>query len=89
MKPLLFDQNLSPRLIRTLADIYLDAVHVARLGLDSADDKDVSGRMPDYMTTSSLRKMPILANSVWSGDFLPRSFGFGEAIAQQMILSRS
>lgn len=51
MKPLLFDQNLSPRLIRRLADIYPDAVHVARLGLDSADDKDVwaYARLHDYI----------------------------------------
>jgi predicted nuclease of predicted toxin-antitoxin system len=35
---LLFDQNLSPRLPRLLADIYADSVHVREVGLrDSAD----------------------------------------------------
>jgi predicted nuclease of predicted toxin-antitoxin system len=36
---LLFDQNLSPRLPRLLADIYADSVHVREVGLrDAADD---------------------------------------------------
>ena len=39
MKLLLLDHNLSPKLIRRLADIYPDAVHVSHLGLDSESDK--------------------------------------------------
>jgi predicted nuclease of predicted toxin-antitoxin system len=35
---LLFDENLSPRLTRLLADIYPDAVHVHELGLGEATD---------------------------------------------------
>ena len=35
---LLFDQNLSPRLPHTLADIYADSVHVREIGLRDADD---------------------------------------------------
>lgn len=35
---LLFDQNLSPRLPRLLADIYADSVHVREVGLRDADD---------------------------------------------------
>ncbi len=35
---LLFDQNLSPRLVHTLADIYADSVHVGEVGLRDADD---------------------------------------------------
>ena len=35
---LLFDQNLSPRLPRLLADIYPDSVHVRDIGLRDADD---------------------------------------------------
>jgi predicted nuclease of predicted toxin-antitoxin system len=38
---LLFDQNLSPRLPRLLADIYADSVHVREVGLRDADDSDV------------------------------------------------
>ena len=51
MKPLLFDQNLSPRLIRRLADIYPGSVHVTHLGLDSAQDKNVwaYAQLHDYV----------------------------------------
>ncbi len=35
---LLFDQNLSPRLPHTLADIYAGSVHVRTVGLRDADD---------------------------------------------------
>jgi predicted nuclease of predicted toxin-antitoxin system len=35
---LLFDQNLSPRLVHRLADIYADSVHIREVGLRDADD---------------------------------------------------
>ncbi len=35
---LLFDQNLSPRLVERLADLYPDSTHVYSLGLDRAPD---------------------------------------------------
>ena len=35
---LLFDQNLSPRLPRLLADIYAESVHFRELGLRDVDD---------------------------------------------------
>ena len=35
---LLFDQNLAPRLVHNLADIYPDSVHVREMGLRDADD---------------------------------------------------
>lgn len=35
---LLFDQNLSPRLTRMLADIYPESIHVREIGLRDADD---------------------------------------------------
>lgn len=38
---LLLDQNLSPRLIQQLADLYPGSVHVSAVGLDHASDKDV------------------------------------------------
>ena len=38
---LLFDQNVSPRLVRRLADIYADNVHVREVGLREADDADI------------------------------------------------
>jgi predicted nuclease of predicted toxin-antitoxin system len=38
---LLFDQNLSPRLARLLADIYPESVHVREVGLRGADDSTI------------------------------------------------
>jgi predicted nuclease of predicted toxin-antitoxin system len=38
---LLFDQNLSPRLVRSLADIYPDSNHVYPLGLDQVSDREI------------------------------------------------
>jgi len=38
---LLFDQNLSPRLVRRLADIYADSVHVREIGLRDAGDSEI------------------------------------------------
>jgi len=36
---LLFDQNLSFRLVAALADLYPDSAHVRLLGMDQADDE--------------------------------------------------
>jgi predicted nuclease of predicted toxin-antitoxin system len=38
---LLFDHNLSPPLVKRLADIYPDAAHLHLLGFDRADDEVV------------------------------------------------
>ena len=38
---LLFDQNLSPRLVNTLDDIFPESSHVFLLGLDHAEDVEV------------------------------------------------
>ena len=38
---LLFDQNLSPRLVSLLADLYPDSAHVLDVGLGEADDRAV------------------------------------------------
>ena len=37
----LFDQNLSPRLVHLLADIYPECSHVHDLGMDTASDTEV------------------------------------------------
>jgi predicted nuclease of predicted toxin-antitoxin system len=37
----LFDQNLSPRLVRLVADIYPACVHVSDIGMDTAPDTQV------------------------------------------------
>lgn len=38
---LLFDQNLSPRLTRLIADLYPECLHVREIGLSEADDGEV------------------------------------------------
>ncbi len=38
---LLFDENLSPRLARSLADVYPDSAHVMDVGLSEADDRAI------------------------------------------------
>jgi predicted nuclease of predicted toxin-antitoxin system len=35
---LLFDENLSPRLVRLLGDLFPESVHVREVGLQAADD---------------------------------------------------
>ncbi len=42
MKPLLFDQNLSPQLVAHLADLFPGSKHVVAAGLDRAADRDVT-----------------------------------------------
>jgi predicted nuclease of predicted toxin-antitoxin system len=41
MKLLLFDQNISPRLVDRLADIYPESAHVSTLGMDKAMDSEI------------------------------------------------
>lgn len=41
---LLFDQNLAPRLVAALVDLYPDCLHVATLGLAHAGDEEVWSR---------------------------------------------
>lgn len=38
---LLFDQNLSPRLVDLIYDIFPNSTHVYKIGLDKADDPEV------------------------------------------------
>jgi predicted nuclease of predicted toxin-antitoxin system len=38
---LLFEHNLSPHLVKCLADLYPDSIHLHLLGLDRADDEVV------------------------------------------------
>jgi len=38
---LLFDQNLSPRLVKRLSDLYPDSNHVYPLGIDQVLDKEI------------------------------------------------
>lgn len=54
MKPLLFDENLSLRLVDRLADIYPGSAHVSTVGLGNALDRAVweYARQRDFMIVS-------------------------------------
>jgi len=64
---LLLDQNLSPRLVGELSDIFPGSVHVRDLGLSRADDQTVwdHARANDFVIVSK------------DSDFHQRSFVYG------------
>lgn len=64
---LLFDQNLSPRLVKALNDLYPDSVHARDVGLTDALDETVW----DYAARNGL----IIVSK--DSDFHQRSFLFG------------
>jgi predicted nuclease of predicted toxin-antitoxin system len=64
---LLFDENLSPKLVLLLADLFPDSLHVRDVGLKSADDSIVW----EYAKTNNL----ILVSK--DSDMHQRSFMFG------------
>ena len=45
---LLFDQNLSPRLVRLLSDVYPECSHVQDLGMDTSSDTEVWGYAAEH-----------------------------------------
>jgi predicted nuclease of predicted toxin-antitoxin system len=51
---LLFDENLSPKMVMALADVFPDSVHVDRVGLGGGSDDDVwrYAKDNDYMIVS-------------------------------------
>jgi predicted nuclease of predicted toxin-antitoxin system len=64
---LLFDQNLAPRLVADLADIYPNSKHVRDFGLERADDTLVWG-------TAAKEGLAVVTKD---DDFRQRSFMFG------------
>ncbi len=64
---LLFDQNLSPRLARLLADVYPESLHVHALGMDTASDSEIWER-------AKTEGFTIVSKDA---DFQQRSFALG------------
>jgi predicted nuclease of predicted toxin-antitoxin system len=64
---LLFDENLSHKLVRLLADLFPDSIHVREVGLKAADDPVVW----EYAKNSNLMIVPK------DSDMHQRSFVFG------------
>jgi predicted nuclease of predicted toxin-antitoxin system len=82
---LLFDQNLSPRLPRLLAELYPQSVHVRDIGLRDVSDEDIweyakqgnyviVSKDTDFQQRSLLRGHP------------PNLFGYGLAIVRSKRL---
>ena len=67
MKLLLFDQNLSPRLVRRLADLYPGSMHISQLGLDTADDCTVWDYAKQYGYTIVTKDADFSELVVWQG----------------------
>ena len=64
---LLFDQNLSPRLVTMLVDLYAGSTHVRNVGLQMADD--------DVVWTHAIRQEFVIVSK--DADFHQRSFVLG------------
>lgn len=79
---LLFDQNLSSRLVQTLQDLYPGSTHVKDVGLESADDALVweYAKAQGFAITSK-------DFDFWQFSFTlgqpPRSCGFNSATARR------
>lgn len=85
---LLFDQNLSHKLVLQLADIFPDSAHVRQISLRDADDRTVWDYARDHECII-VTKDSDFADLSYS-DRPQLSSGFALEIARQMILlSRS
>jgi hypothetical protein len=71
---LLFDQNLSPRLPRLLADIYAESIHVREVGLRDADDL-LFGNTQNQRDMPSFRKIRTFSSGACFMVRRPNSFG--------------
>jgi hypothetical protein len=78
---LLFDENLSFRLVTALADIYPDSSHVREVGLLGADDLHV-GTMQPNMDFCWLQRTQISTSEALYLARRPRSFGYAPETAQ-------
>ena len=78
---LLFDQNLPPRLVRTLADVYPNSEHVFNLNLDQSSDREIREFALEHGFTIVTKDSAI--SRIWTHclDFHQKSSGYVEAIA--------
>jgi predicted nuclease of predicted toxin-antitoxin system len=84
---LLFDQNLSHRLVEMLAPLYPDSSHVRSFGLQNADDEVISELARRQNFTRVSRDSEFHQRSFLFG-FLPKIIWFGSAIALPARLRR-
>lgn len=83
---LLFDQNISHRILPNIQDIFPNAKQVRELGLENLADKEIW----DYakkMNSSSLLSIQISMIYPWSGEIRQKLFGLEPSIRRLKILS--
>jgi hypothetical protein len=81
---LLFDQNLSPVLVKLLADLYPDSNHVYKLGIDRNSDEELR----DYARRENfviVTKDSDFSDSASCMAFPRRSSGYVEEIAAPLL----
>ncbi len=61
---LLFDQNLSPDLVRRLADIYAGSIHVREIGLRDVDDSAKWGLLKLACTMNAITFFPLISRTL-------------------------
>ena len=77
MKLLLFDQNVSPRLVERLSDLYPESIHVSTIGLGAALDIEIRQYAFDHGCMIVTKDADFSELGLVKG-FPPRSFGFAE-----------
>ena len=78
---LLFDENLSPGLVRSLMDDFPDSIHVSDVGLASSSDEALWRHARDNDFTLVSKDTDFNQMSFLRG-FPQRSYGFARATAQ-------
>jgi predicted nuclease of predicted toxin-antitoxin system len=72
---LLFDQNLAPRLVRDLADLFPSSAHVRELGMESATDQEIwsHARDEDFVIVSKDNDFQQMSCSVEESESILRT----------------
>lgn len=83
---LLLDENLSPRLVESLADLYPGLDHVHNLNLGAADDAEVWNHAKVHRFAIASKDSDFFERSVLENDH-PRLSGYGLAIVPRLMSS--
>jgi len=84
---LLFDHNLSPRLVNQLSDLFPESTHLYTLGMDQANDREVWAYAQSHSFTIVTRNSDYNQLLVLVA-FHPKLFGFAQATALPLKLKQ-
>jgi hypothetical protein len=82
---LLFDQNLSPHLVKALADLYPESRHVYELELDEAETIKFGISLKSITIVLSPKMLTLMTSLYFWGSH-PKFYGFAEAIVKLATL---